>query len=97
MVHHSWIVNDATEMRVSFYGASSALKSEGVICSQGETYWSMLELIVKMQNDLKELFPSGNEAVFNFKFIMNLSFIWSGRDSNISKWTYRIFHLLKRL
>lgn len=37
----------------------SALKSDGVICSQGETYWSMLELIVKMQNDLKELFPSG--------------------------------------
>ena len=26
----------------------------------------MLELIVKMQNDLKELFPSGNLVVINF-------------------------------
>lgn len=40
-----------------------ALKSDGVICSQGETYWSMLELIVKMQNDLKELFPSVSYGV----------------------------------
>ena len=91
------MIHEFSEVWIYFYVTCSALKSEGVICSQGETYWSMLELIVKMQNDLKELFPSGNLVVLNFKFIMYLSFIWSGRNSNISKWTYRIFHLLERI
>ena len=91
------MIHEFSEVWVYFHGTCSALKSEGVICSQGETYWSMLELIVKMQNDLKELFPSGNLVVLNYKLKKNFSFIWSGRNSNISKWAYRIFHLLERL
>jgi len=36
----------------------TALRADGVICSQGETYWGMISLIKQMKSDLSSIFAS---------------------------------------
>ena len=45
-------------IRLRYIRFSSALRDNGVICSQGETYWGMISLIKQMKSDLSSIFSS---------------------------------------